>query len=411
MAKLIQEGALPPFVYTYPPRSAYRQLDRGYSLSEIWQADERHSLTNELNIYVHIPFCRYICGFCNLYTYRSVDKALYDEYVRAICRHLEDSRPVLESRIVKTVYIGGGTPMLVGEENIRAIFSTLDRIQPVWRSSAVEVCIEATPDSIADLRDRKRSIRGLLESGINRVNLGVQSFDIDELKVAGRGLAAPRVVREAIGLIKDAGLQNLSTDLIMGFNGQTAESWRRSVSELLVLKPETISTYFLTVRPDAWFSRSSEYSFERQPHLYNQYDVAREMILAEGYVQESNVRYKLPLTGGYVQKVLQFRGVPVLGLGVGARSYNQTLDYCLGSEHQSRRDAIREYITAGLAGNVSATSGITFNDEERIRKRLVLDLFDLDLRELQRYGVERFEWIYGEIVAAAVELGLVEKVE
>ncbi|MFD0396371.1 hypothetical protein ACFQ3Z_45910 [Streptomyces nogalater] len=151
--------------------------------------------------------------------------------------------------------------------------------------------------------------------GLTRANIGIQSLVPAEIREAGRGQANERVIREAIEIIRDKRLPNLSTDLIMGFAYQTPESWCHSVDELVALAPETISTYFLTVRPDAWFSKTGAYQYMWNPDLYERYDYANAAFREAGYIQESNVRYKKLGRGGYQQKVLTFHGVPLLGLG------------------------------------------------------------------------------------------------
>ena len=140
------------------------------------------------------------------------------------------------------------------------------------------------------------------------------------------------------------------------------------------MQPETVSTYFLTIRPDAWFARTGRYDYARDPGLYDRYEFARQRLEAAGYIQESNVRYKLPGRGGYRQKVLQFRGVPVMGIGAGARGYTSTTDYTIGEEHLPSRVEIERYVERVLSGEVLPLRTFVFDDEERIRKRLALDL-------------------------------------
>lgn len=403
LARLLQGGAIPPFVYAYPTRSAYRPLSPSWTLERVWEEDKEHSLTDDLNIYVHVPFCGYKCGFCNLYTTICRDEDVFDAYVDALCADLWRHTPILAGRIIRTVYIGGGTPTLLRADQLERIFRTLDEVKSEWRRTVEEVCIEASPDSVVDRNGNL--IAFLRELGLTRANLGVQSLVESELRSAGRARAARDVVLRAIDIIRETGLPNLSTDLIMGFADQTTASWEKSVRELVALSPETISTYFLTVRPDAWFSRRADYVYKRDPELYRRYDVAREILLESGYSQESNVRYKQP-TGGYRQKVLQFHGVPVLGLGAGARTYTNTVDYCTLRGQHASLDAVWQYIDAVRRNQQTLQSGYVYDDNERVRKRLVLDLFDLDLQELQPYGVERHRSSFEGVLAACLEFEL-----
>jgi oxygen-independent coproporphyrinogen III oxidase len=402
LAESIRSGAIPPFVYCYPTRSAYRELDPAWTVERIWQEEAFHSLTNELNLYLHVPFCRYKCGFCNLYTVISEEQELHDAYTDALCRQLDRHREIIQRRTLKTVYIGGGTPTLLSRQNFEDIFARIEEIYPNWRATVEEVCVEATPDSIVD-SEEPNIVRFLMDRGLTRVNMGVQSMKRAELREAGRSRAAEGVIRRAVEIVEEHRLPNLSTDLIMGFAGQTNESWRESVEELVALDPETISTYFLTIRPDAWFSRTGKYRYQRDPQLYERYDVARAIIGSAGYVQESNVRYKRQGLGGYRQKVLQFRGVPVLGIGAGARTYTNTVDYITGGSAEPSLSEITAYVKAVRDGGPQITAGFVYDDAERIRKRLVLDLFDLDLSELAPYRVEEHAELYEPILEAALD--------
>jgi oxygen-independent coproporphyrinogen-3 oxidase len=405
--KLVDEQAIPPFVYTYPTRSSYRPLDGNWTIDKIWLEDTYNSPTNELNVYIHVPFCRYKCGFCNLYTVISEKQTLYDAYTDAICRQLEASRSIIEKRDLRTIYIGGGTPSLLARQNFDTIFNKIDEIYPNWRGVVDEVCIEAAPDSIVDAPD---TVKHLMWLGLTRINLGVQSLKRAELKEAGRSRANEDMIREAIAIIQASCLPNLSTDLIMGFMNQTDETWRESVIELVKLRPDTISTYFLTVRPDAWFSSTGFYRYQRAPELYDRYDFARDRIKDAGYVQESNVRYKLLGKGGYRQKVLQFRGVPILGIGVGARTYTNTVDYLIGGGPKPSLTQVYEYIKNAHDCDKIVKGGFEYTDEERIRKRLVLHLFDIDLEELERYEVSKYPWVYEDILEACIEEGFAVRV-
>ncbi|MEU3528089.1 radical SAM protein [Streptomyces sp. NPDC038707] len=402
LAGHIRQGVIPPFNYAYPSRSAYRPLNGSWNIQSIWAEDlKRHSVP-ELNLYLHVPFCRYKCGFCNLYTVISEDMDVYDAYTDALCTQIRDHTEIIQSRRLRTVYIGGGTPSLLSLRHFERVFATLDEIYPNWRSTVEEVAIEATPDSIVK---EPGTLEGLISMGLTRANIGIQSLVPAEIREAGRGQANERVIREAIEIVRDKRLPNLSTDLIMGFAGQTPESWCHSVDELVALAPETISTYFLTVRPDAWFSKTGAYQYMWNPDLYERYDYANSAFREAGYIQESNVRYKKLGRGGYQQKVLTFHGVPLLGLGAGARSYTSAVDYMVGNVKPSFTE-VADYIAKARNHELTPQTGFILNDEEIIRKRLVLDTFDLDLRELERFGYREKAHLFEPVLAAAEELGL-----
>ena len=132
--------------------------------------------------------------------------------------------------------------------------------------------------------------------------------------------------------------------------------------------------------------------------------------MSAGYVQESNVRYKIRGKGGYRQKVLQFHGVPVLGIGVGSRTYTNTVDYVIGGSDKPNMLQVRDYIMKVRNGDNLIRAGFEYTDDERIRKRLVLDLFELDLSELDRYHIGRYMYLYEDILEAALDQGLLGRV-
>lgn len=407
LAAMVAGGAVPPFVYCYPVRSAYRPLPQTATVAQIWADDFEHSPTRDLNLYLHVPFCRYKCGFCNLYTVISEDVDIYDQYVDALCGQIRAHAEIIQARRLRTIYIGGGTPSLLKQKHFDRLFATFDEVYPAWRSTAEEVAIEASPDSI--VRD-PATMEHLLDLGLTRANVGIQSLQPRELREAGRGQASDSVVRSAIEHLKASRLPNLSTDLIMGFQGQTDETWMASVDELLAMEPETVSTYFLTVRPDAWFSKTGDYAYMRDRRLYGRYQFARERMKAAGMVQESNVRYKRMGLGGYRQKVLQFSGVPVLGLGAGARTYTNTVDYIDGGSADPNMQQVHAYMNQPLVPSAYPEAGFVYDDDERIRKRLALDLFDLDLAELDRYGFSELRHRYEPVLEAAQDQGLLARV-
>ncbi|WNF29190.1 radical SAM protein [Streptomyces sp. C11-1] len=405
LARHIEQGVIPPFNYAYPSRSAYRPLNGTRTIREIWAEDLQRHPVPELNLYLHVPFCRYKCGFCNLYTVISEDMDVYDAYMDALCTQIRDHTEIIQSRRLRTIYIGGGTPSLLSLRHFEQLFGTLDEVYPNWRSTVEEVAIEATPDSIVK---EPGTLEGLIALGLTRANIGIQSLVPSEIREAGRGQAGEGVIRRAIEITREKRLPNLSTDLIMGFAGQTPESWRHSVDELAALAPETISTYFLTVRPDAWFSKTGAYQYMMSPDLYERYEYANATFRGAGYVQESNVRYKRLGRGGYQQKVLTFHGVPLLGLGAGARSYTSSVDYMVGNVKPSLTE-VADYITKARNHELTPLTGFVLNDEEIIRKRLVLDSFDLDLNELNRFGYQEMAHLFEPVLTAAEDIGLLRR--
>ncbi len=165
LARHIEQGVIPPFNYAYPSRSTYRPLNGTRNIRDIWAEDLQRHPVPELNLYLHVPFCRYKCGFCNLYTVISEDMDVYDAYMDALCTQIRDHTEIIQSRRLRTIYIGGGTPSLLNLRHFEQLFATLNEVYPNWRSTVEEVAIEATPDSIVK---EPGTLEGLIALGLTR---------------------------------------------------------------------------------------------------------------------------------------------------------------------------------------------------------------------------------------------------
>ena len=188
------------------------------------------------SLYIHIPFCVKKCSYCDFFSV-PYDASSAHAYTDALCKEL-----YLKSKSadrLKTVYIGGGTPSLLPDKCFSQIFSCLgDNFQI---SHDAEISVEANPGTL-----NQSKVNLLLSLGVNRMSLGVQSFNDDELKVLGRIHTADDALR-SLGLIRNSGLQNYSLDLIYGIPGQSMDSWRESISKAVDCSPMHISTYELTL--------------------------------------------------------------------------------------------------------------------------------------------------------------------
>ena len=192
-----------------------------------------------LGIYVHIPFCRSKCEYCDFYSEATGDNRLMDEYLRAICTHIKESGPLAPGYRVDTVYIGGGTPSFFGAEGLAAILTTIRQNYDV--SPQAEITFEANPDSVT-----AKLLRRLKSEGFNRVSLGIQSDNDALLQKLGRPHSYDQAA-QAVQLIRKAGFRNLSVDLMFGLPGQTLEQWQDTLVNVLRLNPDHISCYALTV--------------------------------------------------------------------------------------------------------------------------------------------------------------------
>ena len=194
-----------------------------------------------LGIYIHIPFCRSKCQYCDFYSTACPEKKLMHDYVRAVCAHIKETGPQAPGYRVDTVYFGGGTPSILPPDALATILTAIRHSFDV--SPKAEITFEANPDSVTT-----RLLWRLKSEGFNRVSLGIQSDDDDMLEKLGR----PHTYEDAVTAakrIRRAGYKNLSVDLMYGLPDQTLEDWQRTLTNVLQLSPDHISCYGLKVEP------------------------------------------------------------------------------------------------------------------------------------------------------------------
>ena len=192
-----------------------------------------------LGLYIHIPFCKSKCIYCDFYSLPSSEEKM-DRYVSALCRQLAEIAPRAAAHEVDTVYFGGGTPSWLGEKRLRQILKTVEKRYRLAKKP--EVTLEANPDSAGDWK----VLRALRRAGFNRLSLGVQSADDEQLKILGRPHTFAQA-EEAAAAARRAKIKNLSLDLIYGLPGQTLESWKETLEKAAALSPEHLSCYGLKV--------------------------------------------------------------------------------------------------------------------------------------------------------------------
>ena len=184
-------------------------------------------------LYIHIPFCKSRCIYCGFYS--TVDLNLRQQYVDALCKEMT-LRP--SSEPIKTIYLGGGTPSQLSIPQLRQLFLYINK---VYGNDAEEITIEMNPD---DVTMEYATI--LSQLGINRVSMGAQTFDNQRLRFLHRRHQAEQV-QQAVNILRGAGIQNISIDLMYGFPNETLDDWKRDIDEALSLNVEHISAYCLMI--------------------------------------------------------------------------------------------------------------------------------------------------------------------
>ena len=192
-----------------------------------------------LGIYVHVPFCRSKCQYCDFYSVTEKHDKLLDGYLDAVCAHIKESGPLAPAHKVDTIYFGGGTPSFFGADGIATILTCVRRNFDV--DTNAEITFEANPDSISD-----PLLKRLRAEGFNRVSLGIQCDDDEILKKLGRPHTYAQAV-QAFQRCRKAGFKNISVDLMYGLPGQNLRAWKSTLENVLQLMPDHVSCYGLKV--------------------------------------------------------------------------------------------------------------------------------------------------------------------
>ena len=186
-----------------------------------------------LGIYIHIPFCRSKCEYCDFYSIPGKHEELYAAYTQAVCRHIRETGPLAPKHRVDTIYFGGGTPSYFGAEGLATILTAVRKHFDV--APDAEITFEANPDSVTD-----QLLRRLRAEGFNRASLGVQCDDDEILKSLGRPHTYSQAVT-AFQKLRKAGFDNISVDLMYGLPQQSTFPCQDTLRYVLSLHPEHIS--------------------------------------------------------------------------------------------------------------------------------------------------------------------------
>ena len=195
-------------------------------------------MADKLGIYIHIPFCRSKCDYCDFYSLAGREDQM-DRYQKALLAHLKETAPLAQGYPVDSIYFGGGTPSYYGAKRIKELLAHLSKLFQVEKDA--EITVECNPDST----DYKL-LHTLRKAGVNRISLGMQSADGEELQRIHR-IHTPHQTDQAVEAARKAKFANVSLDLIYGLPGQTMDSWKATVEHALSLLPQHLSCYGLKV--------------------------------------------------------------------------------------------------------------------------------------------------------------------
>ena len=309
-------------------------------------------------IYFHIPFCKKKCNYCDFYSI--INSRNIIELVKCELLELEIRSRYINNEIVESIYFGGGTPSLLEINQIKRV---LDEVNLKFEvSDDCEITFEANPDDLSE-----EYLLGLFMVGVNRLSIGIQSFDDNVLRFLGRRHDSFRVV----DIIKNAqriGFKNISVDLIFGIPGFTTDVYKESLDHVLSLNIQHISAYSLSIEKRTLFYKllkNNKISEVSEEELLVQFDMTIDFLKEKGFVQYEISNYALKEFESR-HNSSYWEGVNYLGIGPSAHSYNHisrqwnvcsVKNYCEGIienksffeiELLSEQDKYNEYIITGL---------------------------------------------------------------
>ncbi len=378
------------YIYNYPDKRLYGEIaDPSRFIEEAWQGYE-----GDIGLYVHVPWCTpkpptddyhekmktagltkdgkdSLCAYCNLYT-AVRGGGIPDWYTDAIVTEIHKYKKVLGgtgSLRARSMYFGGGSPSLLNAQDMGKIIKALEEVVgPV--DDEFERAIEVIPDSV-DF-NKLQEMRGFF----NRISVGVQSFDPVVLRATGRDYE-PNLAKQVIADAKALGFKDINGDLIAGLPGSNQDSFLAGVDEMIGTGVTTVTIYQNMIRPGTRAGKMAAaglISYEDSPTILNQIGLANEKLQEAGFKRLSLTCWSK--TTGYQQGEDIYNGVPILGVGAGARSHAPHGHYALPYTEDTRliNNAINRYKESLSQEEWPEYHGVAITEDIAARSKVILGM-------------------------------------
>jgi oxygen-independent coproporphyrinogen-3 oxidase len=362
-----------------------------------------------LGLYISVPFCKTKCSYCN-FASDVFSRTVFGTYVSRVCAEVEQTTQAADhmggslDRDVDTIYFGGGTPTLLDVTELERIFVTIRQNFGILASA--EVTVECAPETL-----NPAVIENLRRCGVNRVSLGVQSFDDKESASVGR-LHKRSIVIDEIARLRSAGISNINVDLIAGLPHQTRQSWDASLDQLISLEVPHASIYMLEVDDDSRLGREliaggQKYHAHFVPDedlTADMYEIACERLNAAGISQYEISNFA---RAGFesIHNLKYWTRQPYVGFGVDAHSMLHSAE--AGSAVRfSNSDSLEKYLAGAAKKRTLVSSEDTLQEAFFLGLRLNRGI---DLQTLERAFGENQVGAYHQSISELAEAGLIEK--
>ncbi|MFY0517256.1 radical SAM family heme chaperone HemW [Lysinibacillus sp. UGB7] len=350
-------------------------------------------------VYIHIPFCHQICNYCDFNKFYFKNQPV-DEYIEALGKEmaLASAKHPNSFKQIETIFLGGGTPTALSPEQLERLLELIRTYIPMH--SVTEFTSEANPDELSEAK-----MRALFDGGVNRLSMGVQSFDQGLLKKIGRTHSNLHVY-ETIALAKEVGFQNISIDLMYGLPGQTMAQWTDSLEKAFALDLPHFSAYSLIVEPKTIFYNQyakGKLSLPTEDLEADMYDVLMQEMDAHGLRQYEISNFAKPGFASTHNKIY-WENDEYAGFGAGAHGY-------LGGNRYSNHGPLKKYIEAVDAEELPIVHEHAVTKAEKREEQMFLGLRKTEGISHSIYEEkfkESMQIQYGNIIDKLVVDGLVE---
>ncbi len=307
-------------------------------------------------VYVHIPFCKSRCKYCDFFSTIQLDRR--EEYIQALLHEIELRQAELQQSPIRTIYFGGGTPSMLEAQDIEKILHQLSIIN--YQLSINELTLEANPQ---DLTSEK--LQAYRELGINRLSIGIQSFQDHHLQLLGRRHTAAEAI-QAVRLAQEAGFKNISIDLIYGIPHQTITEWQADIQQALALNVPHISTYNLIYEEGTRLTQMLDagqintLDEDTENHMY---ETIVQTLSQHGFLHYEISNFCKP-TFHSRHNSSYWNNTPYIGLGAGAHSYTPN------AERRTPNAAIRSWNVSDLDAYISSIQrGVLPQESEKLSEK------------------------------------------
>lgn len=339
----------------------------------------------ELSLYIHIPFCKQKCFYCDFPSYASIDY-LREDYVKALCKEIEEK--AIDYKI-KSIFIGGGTPSYLETKEIAKLLKTISKLD---LEEGLEFTMECNPGALEE-----EKLKTMIEGGVNRISMGLQAVQNSLLKDIGR-IHTFKEFTENFNLARKVGFKNINVDLMFGLPNQSFDEWKESLETIASLNPEHISAYSLIVEEGTAFYKLWERNkliLPSEDDERRMYSETKEILKAKGYHQYEISNYSKEGYECYHNKVY-WKSLNYLGVGSASTSFidgkriknNENVkayidgimddkSIVLEENENSKEDNIEEFIFMGLR----MIEGIS---KEEFKRRFKLDIYEIYSKEIKK---------------------------